>query len=511
MNLVPYVKAGYPVLYLVTAEESRAEIAILKMAQELKRNIKVWSHTEGMSTPDGKETEQIEDPVEALNRTKGDPPGTIFVMRDLHMFLTIPKTIRQMRDIARDFKQVQKTLIIVSAVKKIPPELERDVTVLEFDLPTREDIEQIFTALYNGNKKKIGDITADEQERIIQAAMGLTTVEAEAAFAKALVEHASNGTKGIPISKLVMNEKAITVKKTGILEYFEAKQTANDVGGLENLKDWLTTRSKAFSKAAREFGLPMPRGILLVGLPGCGKSLTAKAASNILGVPLIKFDVGRVFGGLVGESEANMRCAIQTAEAVGNCVLWIDEMEKAFSGMGGSGSNDGGTSQRVFGNFITWMQEKTTPCFIISTVNRIDGLPPELLRKGRFDETFFVGLPSTKEREAIIGIHIQKYKRKLSDFSDKEIAECVKYSEGFSGAELEEAVISGLYVAFHHERELTADDLVKAIKNTNPLSKSKAKELEAMAAWAESNAVNASRVEKKDKAAAQQAGRQLEI
>ena len=205
-----------------------------------------------------------------------------------------------------------------------------------------------------------------------------------------------------------------------------------------------------------------------------------------------------------------MRLAIQTAEAVGNCVLWIDEMEKAFAGMGGSGSNDGGTSQRVFGNFITWMQEKTTPCFIISTVNRIESLPPELLRKGRFDETFFVGLPSSKEREQIMRIHITKYGRKLESFSDKEITECVKASEGYSGAELEEAVVSGLYVAFAHERELQADDILKAVKNTNPLSKSKAKELEAMAAWAESNAINASKVESKKKEIAQ-AGRQLEI
>jgi len=510
MNLVPYIKACYPVLYLVTAEESRAELKILSTAKELKRNLLVWSHTEGFVKPDGSCQEQVEDPVQALLRAKNEQPGTILVMRDFHQFLTIPKTIRLMRDIARDFKQTQKTLVMISPVKKIPPELERDVTVLEFDLPKKEDIEQIWKALYEGNKKKIGDIDADEQERICQAAMGLTTVEAEAAFAKALVENATNGTKDTPISILVMKEKANAVKKSGILEYFEAKQTADDIGGLENLKSWLEMRGRAFSKQARDFGLPMPRGILLVGLPGCGKSLSAKAASNILGVPLLRFDIGRVFGGLVGESESNMRLAIQTAEAVGNCVLWIDEMEKAFAGMGGSGTTDGGTSQRVFGNFITWMQEKTTPCFIISTVNRIESLPPELLRKGRFDETFFVGLPSDKEREAIIGIHIQKYGRKLEDFDKKVIAKCVKASKGFSGAELEEAVVTGLYVAFHQERELTADDLLKAIQETNPLSKSKADELKHMADWAKSNALNASKVEEEEKAE-QQAGRQLEI
>lgn len=801
MNLIPYVKACYPVLYLVTPEESRAETMILNTCKELKRNLKVWSHTEGFISPLDPKAENrpgMEDPVGALDAAKGEKPGTIIVMRDLHQFLTIPKTIRQMRDIARDFKQTQKTLVIISPVKKIPPELERDVTVLEFDLPTKEDLNQIWKALYEGNKKKIGEISEDEQERIVQASMGLTTIEAEAAFSKAVVENATNGTKDTPISILVMKEKANAVKKSGILEYFEAKQTSNDIGGLENLKSWLEMRSRAFSKQAREFGLPMPRGILLVGLPGCiaegteivykrgkrcsgrtlkieelyakfhnikkgngggpswdqsiptlaqswdpetermifaeisnvvkkgekpcirittdiagsveltkdhpvltasgefceagdlsvgskllvrgsmlpqpgakkkriratnrvsldslpiwyksgsikkvtvdgktytykrqrkarlvieahmngmsldeylevlrsgpeeagslkvlsskfdvhhvdedpsndnisnlmvmltskhkdlhhhhdeskfnieyvkeatvtkivdagihetfdisirepgphnfstasgiilhncGKSLSAKAASNILGVPLIRFDIGRVFGGLVGESESNMRSAIQTAEAVGSCVLWIDEMEKAFAGMGGSGSTDGGTSQRVFGNFITWMQEKTTPCFIISTVNRIETLPPELLRKGRFDETFFVGLPSETERKAIIGIHIKKYGRDISNFDSKVLDKCVKDSKGFSGAELEEAVVTGLYAAFHQNRDLSAEDIHRAIKETNPLSKSKEDELKAMANWAKSNALNASRVVE-EKAAEQQAGRQLEI
>lgn len=512
MNLIPYIKAGYPVLYLVTAEESRAEITVLNAAKEVKRNVRVWSATEGFMDPDGKNPEGIEDPIKALNHIFSYPQPGIFVMRDLHSFFTAPKLLRQIRDIARDFKQAHKTLIIISPVKKIPPELERDITVLEFDLPTKEELKESFDTLYEGNKAKIGDIEADEQERIVQSAMGLTTVEAESAFSKAIVDYVMEDNKeGMPISRRVMKEKANAVKKTGILEYSEANQTANDVGGLDNLKTWLTMRERAFSKAAREFGLPMPRGILLVGLPGCGKSLSAKAASNILNVPLIRFDIGRVFGGLVGESESNMRMAIQTAEAVGSCVLWIDEMEKGFAGMGGSGSTDGGTSQRVFGNFITWMQEKTTPCFIISTVNRIDGLPPELLRKGRFDEIFYVGLPSAEEREEIINIHIRRYNRDIATFSKKDINQCVKASEGFSGAELEEAVVSGLYSAFHHDRDLTGIDILRAIKNTQPLSISKKEQMDAMTKWAENNAVNASTEAKSKEAKVAKGGRQLDI
>jgi SpoVK/Ycf46/Vps4 family AAA+-type ATPase len=344
--------------------------------------------------------------------------------------------------------------------------------------------------------------------------MGLTTTEAENAMAKCIVEYVNSqkDKKAVnSISKLVLKEKALAVKKSGILEYYPATQTAADVGGLENLIEWLNIRKEAFTARARDFGLPMPRGIILVGIPGCGKSLSAKACSNLWDVPLLKLDMGNIFGGLVGESERNMRTCIQTAEAIGSSVLWADELEKSLAGTGGNGSTDGGTTQRVFGTFLTWMQEKTCPCFVVATVNRIDGLPPELLRKGRFDEIFFVGLPTERERQIILNIHIKKYKRDAKNF-EKEMPEMVKASEGFSGAELEEAVVSGLYAAFYHKRDLTPEDVLKAIKNTNPLSKSRANEIQEMVKWAAENAVNASRVEDKEKASeTTTGGRQLDL
>lgn len=526
MNLIPHIKAQYSILYLVTPEEARAEKLILETAAACKRGLQVWSTTEGLRTfSKGKmDVEQVEDPIAALENMKGGPRETIYIVKDLP--INEDKVIRLLRDIARDFKQSKKTLIMLSPVRKIPSALERDLTVIEFDLPKRPDIESLFNTLYdNGTKEtieKLRKMTEDERERIIQAAMGLTTIEAENAMAKALVEFA-----GMPeaeranaaISKLVLREKAQAVKKSGILEYIESAQTTNDIGGLENLKAWLALRSKAFSSIARQFKLPMPRGILLAGLPGCGKSLSAKVASNILGVPLLRLDVGRVFGGLVGESEENMRRVIQTVEAIGNCVLWIDEMEKAFAGMGGS-STDGGTSQRVFGSFITWMQEKTAPCFIVATVNRIEGLPPELLRKGRFDEIFFVGLPQRKEREEILKIHVKKYGRKPEDFKSS-YENWVEESDSFSGAELEEAVVSGLYAAFGRHKDgedinkcvVKPADILLAIKQTNPLAKSRATELGAMAKWAGENAINASKLEKTGKKSEVQTtgGRQLDL
>lgn len=507
-NLVPYIKARYPVIYLNSSEEVRLEWHIIEAAQACGFNINIWSHTCGFVDGNSKTVANaIKDPIEALEYIiNSKEKKMIYVFRDLPLFFKGPPMIlRLIRDIARLFKDknVNKSLIITSPIYDVPKVIERDITVIDFELPTRKELENVFYSIYQGeNKKKIGELSDDEQERIIQATMGLTTVEAEDSIAKALINWSIDKHEK-SISSYVMKEKASVVKKSGVLEYFEASETVNDIGGLDNLKMWLNIRSKSFTKVARDYGLPIPRGILLAGLPGTGKSVSAKATSNILGIPLIKFDVGRVFGSLVGDSEKNMRNVIQTVDAVNNCVLWIDELDKAFAGMLSGGSGDSGTSQRVFGNFITWMQEKKSAVFVVATVNRINGLPAELLRKGRFDEIFFVGLPSDKEREEILKIHIKKYGRDPNKFNLKN---CIKNSDGFSGAELEEAVKSGLYNSFYHNRDLETDDILSAIKNTNALSVSKSEQLSEMIEWASSNAVNAS-----TNVSNNQAGRQLDF
>ena len=515
-KITNYIRASYPILWLQTHEESRAEREIFGVAKLLKRRLKVWSCTEGFRELGTMEQTACEDPIEALNTINTDTETSIiYVFRDLHVFFNVPRVLRLLRDISRDFKQGKKTLILLSPTSDIPIELERDIVMIDFKLPERDLVAQIFDSIYEQNeeiiKKDNGEIDSDERELIIQAALGLTTGEVENAISKAIVDRAKmdvpNDEKP-SISKLVMSEKAQSVRKTGILEYFEAPEQTSDIGGLENLKLWFNIRKNAFTIKAREFGLPMPRGIMLVGLPGCGKSLSAKAASNALGVPLIRFDIGRVFGGLVGQSEQNMRSAIGTIEAIGNCVVWIDEMEKAFAGAGGSGNSDSGVTQRIFGNFITWMQEKKSPSFIVATVNRIESLPPELLRKGRFDEIFFVGLPGPTEREAILKIHITKKKRDIKNFK---LQDCITESAGFSGAELEEAVVTGLYTAFYKDDELKDKYILKAIKETTPLSKSAKSSLEAMEKWASDNAVNASKLDILEKQLGSGAGRQIEF
>ena len=522
MDLTSYIKSCYSILYICSPEEARVELFVIKAAEELKRKLRVWSYTDGFKVLGGDKniTSNDIDPVNALIKIRDEVPekgGEIIVMRDLHMFLTNPKPIRLLRDIANIFKKNRKTLIIIGPIKKIPPELERDITVLELELPSKKEIKVIFDSLYSPPdpialatvRNAVGEISDDEQEKIIQSALGMTFSEIENTFSKSFIEY--NANKLVPISKLVVREKAIALKKSGILEYFEPKQTANDIGGLDNLKTWLKLRSKAFTKKAVEAGIPPSKGIIIAGIPGGGKSLAAKAASNILGLPLIRFDISRVYGGLVGDSERNVRVALQTIDTINNCIVWMDELEKCFSGANSGFSGDGGTGARVFGTFITWLQERTGSSFVIATLNRIEGLPPELLRKGRFDEIFFVGLPNAKEREQIFNVHLRLHNQSIDE---NELRECVKFSTGFSGAEIAETVVSGMYNAFDQDRKLCAADIIAAIKTTNPLSHSKEEELKAMVEWAKINAVNASKSDPDEEKTGSEfgsAGRQLQF
>ena len=494
-RLVSYFRAGYPLLYMVTAEEARAEAEIARaVTTPSVRRVKlyVWSTTEGLFdiTKPNQTNDKLKDPKAALEHLKATKEAkTVYVFRDLHAFFVAP-VVRLLRDLARDLKQIQSTIIIMSPVQKIPPELQRDAVQMDFELPTRDQIGQTFIKLYGGNKAKLEQkgllVTEDEQERIIDAAMGLTSTEAENAFSKAIVDSVTGGGR---ISQLVLKEKALAVKKSGVLEYFETTENLGSIGGLDVLKMWMQKRARAFTKKARAFGLPTPKGVLLSGIPGTGKSLAAKAASGIMQVPLIRFDISRVFGGLVGQSEEQMRTALQTIDAMGPCIVWVDEMEKAFAGAGGTGSGDSGVTRRVFGNFLTWMQEKTTPSFIIATTNSIAGIPPEMLRRGRFDENFFIGLPNTKEREQIFKIHLRKNNRHNRPI---DIGQCVAASNGYTGAEIEYSIADGLYTAFDKDRDLETEDIIQGIKSTNPISRAFAAELKDMIGWAQVNAVNAS-------------------
>lgn len=505
-RLLGYFRAGYPILYMVTAEEERAEQQLFTtilgkvpgkdITQSGRTKVQVWSCTEGMFSPGKKGTvrPELKDPSRMLDFIKGsEESGVVYIMRDLHSFFTGGAgmfVIRYIRDLARDLQNRMCNIVIIAPRPAIPPDLQRDVTLIEFDLPNRQQILGVFDSLYENNKKVLKgkvDVSEDDKEKIIEAAMGLTTTESKNAFSLALVD-AVNGRGSI--ADLVLQEKALTVKKNGIIEYFKTTENLDSIGGLDNLKEWLIRRSKAFSKKAKDYGLPTPKGALLVGVPGGGKSLAAKCASAIMQVPLLRFDISRVFGGLVGQSEEQMRTALQTIDAIGPCVVWIDEIEKAFAGSSSSGSSDSGVTRRVFGNFLTWMQEKTTPSFVMATANSIIGIPPEMLRKGRFDENFFIDVPGPIARNEILKIHLKRRNRANLPISFKEV---VQNSKGFTGAEIEASVVEGMFRAFEHDRDLETEDIVESLKATQPISVACADELSAMMKWAKTNAMAASK------------------
>jgi SpoVK/Ycf46/Vps4 family AAA+-type ATPase len=361
----------------------------------------------------------------------------------------------------------------------LPVELEKDVTVVEFPLPEADEIEETLervVAAVKDDAKVDSKLKKQDRELLVKSAQGLTLDEIENVFARSLV------TKRRFDLDAVLEEKKQIVRKSGLLEYYPAINKLEDVGGLELLKDWLEKRKAAFTDKAKKFGIPAPKGVLLLGVQGCGKSLVAKAIAAAWRLPMLKMDVGRIFGSLVGQSEENMRRAIRIAESVAPCVLWADELEKGFSGIAGSGVSDSGTTARVFSTFLTWMQDKTKPVFLIATANDVTKLPPEMLRKGRFDEIFFVDLPDDDEREQIFKIHLNRRERDPSKFDLKQLA---AKTSGYSGAEIEQIVVGSLYTAFDADRDIVTDDLLCEAKATIPLSVMMEEEIDELRTWAE--------------------------
>jgi SpoVK/Ycf46/Vps4 family AAA+-type ATPase len=483
------VKARYPLVYLVSSEEERVEKALKDLALRRERKLSAWSITRGFVQLAGEQRgSDVKDPLKALDHIMGAEGKGLYVLRDFHAFLDNAQVVRKLRDLAHALKESphSKSVLFLSPVLKIPPELEKEITVLDWDLPDRAEIDGIVGKLLSQLPAGVDPgMAASPQgrERIVEAALGLTYGEAEKVLAKSIVRN-----KTFDIGT-ILEEKKHIIRKSGILEYYETKESLDEIGGLETLKDWLQKRRGAFTQKARDFGLPLPKGILLVGVPGCGKSLTAKAVGAAWQMPLLRLDVGKIMGGLVGASEENIRKALKTAEAIAPTVLWLDEIEKGFSGTGSSNMSDGGTTSRVFGTFITWMQEKTAPVFVIATANDVRSLPPELMRKGRFDEIFFVDLPTRDERKTILDIHLKKKKR---DPSTLETNKAVDAMPEFSGAEIEQAVISALYDAFDADRELTAEGLLQAAREIVPLAVTMKEGIDTMRDWAKTRARAAS-------------------
>lgn len=479
------IRSRYPLIYIISWEEQRVLSSLKQLLSTYRqqRKLYTWSCTDGLCGENHKNIEDTTDLVKALDYMLTADETAIYILKDPHSWLDDPKVTRKFRDFYHTGRKSYKNIVIISPKSSLPQELSKEIVLIDYPLPSISELDKKLEELIRSVDSNPGvtiNITPETRESLLKAALGLTLNEAEHVFAKAIVKDKVLDEKDV---KEVLFEKQQHIKKTGILEYCDVFENMNDVGGLEYLKDWLYKRSKAFTFKAKQFGLPAPKGVLLLGVQGCGKSLCAKAMSSIWNLPLLKLDVGRVFSSYIGSSEENIRTVIKLAESVAPCLLWIDEVEKAFAGAKNSGSVDGGTTTRIFGTFISWMQEKKSPVFIVATANDVTSLPAEFLRKGRFDEIFFVDLPNVRERERIFEIHLNKFNRPALA-SPETLKTLAMATSGFNGAEIEHAIIEGLFEAFDDNKDLTADYILKAIQATIPLSQTMGEDVAKLRQWA---------------------------
>ena len=472
-------------------------------AQRTPRPVWTWTSALGLIDPEGKSIANTTNPVRALTHVAGVHDAGVFVFCDLHAYFGgehrqgEPAVVRTVRETALEFRHgdTSRALVLTSPVRIIPPELDELTHLLEFPLPDAAEIRALLETMIDSNStgpRRIAvDIDDAAREQLVHAALGLSMAEAENAFARAMVD---DGRLGAADVRVVLDEKRQIVRKSGLLDFVDADIDLDDVGGLCNLTRWLSRRVGSWLPSAAEYGLPDPKGVLITGVPGCGKSLTAKATAASWGLPLLRLDVGRIFSGLVGSSEHNLRAAISTAEAVAPCILWVDEIEKGFSNTTGTG--DSGTSARVFGTFLTWLQEKRHPVFVVATANNIDALPPEFLRKGRFDEIFFVDLPTVHEREVIWKLQITAKATPANGLGviaddGAAIGRLVAASDNHSGAEIEQAVIAALYEGYSEKRPVTAEIIEQVVEQMIPLAVTQAEEVHRIREWAAERAIGA--------------------
>lgn len=484
-----FVKAGYPILNLVSWEEERVENAVRSIGQNIygeSSTFSVWSCTDGNNSGSAgfNGTENL---VEALDRVMVEEGKGVYVFKDVNYFLDDPRIIRKLKDSYQKLRKTSKTVFVLSSSVSLPKELEKEIAVIDIDLPDRNETGKIFDYVIKSSTSESvwNSINPELSEACINALQGLGALEMELALRRTLVGRDELSEDAV---ETLLEEKAQLVRKSGTLDFVRDRVYIDKVGGLENIKEWLNTRHLAFSSRAREYGLDTPKGILLMGISGCGKSLCAKAIATSWNLPLLRLDLNQVYSETFGSPEEAFRRAIKTVEASAPCVLWIDEIEAGIT-RSGEKSGDSPTS-RIFGYFLTWMQEKSYPVFVTATANQIELLPPEILRKGRFDEIFFVTLPNQKERKEIFRIHLQNRGKNPGDFDLDSLA---KNTEGLSGSEIEQAVISALFESFSKEKELDDRELVIAASSIVPLSTTMREEISKLERWASNRAVKASR------------------
>ncbi len=430
------------------------------------------------------------EPAAMLANLEGITIEAAFILKDLHRHMDDPVVIRRLRDVGQRFATNKKTVILTAPKIEVPPELSSLVEFFELPLPDRQRLRQIIdetlvriSKTHTLQRKLDGKGLDDVAENL----RGLTEEEAERAISQALVTRYALAPELITD---VLEAKKALLKRSQMVEFVESSDSMGTVGGLENLKHWLGQRRGAWEESARQFGLESPHGVIILGVQGCGKSLCARAVAGEWQLPLVKFDTSAVYDKFIGETEKRIRKVFQVAEGLAPCVLWIDELEKVFAGSGpDSASADAGVSSRLLASFLSWMQDRKAPVFVAATCNNVTVLPPELIRKGRFDELFFVDLPNQSERKQILTIQLTKRKRNPADFDLDQVAIAAR---GYSGAEIDAAVQGALYAAYSEKKELTSQALIDALAHTVPLSTTRAEEIAALRDWARTRAVPAS-------------------
>jgi AAA+ superfamily predicted ATPase len=504
------INSSTPIVVMETVEEMRALSLVRSACSDLSLAVFEWTIADGLvrsgsvgAPPQtvaqtygdktaGHNTSMYNtaDPVQALANLEAMTVEAVFVLKDFHRHMDNPVVVRRLRDVGQKFSANRRTLVLTAPAIEMPPELASLVEFLDLPLPDcdrlREIIRETYTRLAGNHTLKL-QLDSSGVEAMADNLRGLTEEAAERAISQAVV-----GRLALSVDCItdVLDAKKALLKRSEMLEFVDTTDNMSSVGGLDNLKRWLELRRGAWDDQAVEFGLDPPKGVIILGVQGCGKSLCARAVAGEWKLPLVKFDTAAVYDKFIGETEKRIQKVFRVAEGLAPCVLWIDELEKVFAGSGpDSASADAGVSSRLLASFLSWMQERKAAVFVAATCNNVSVLPPELIRKGRFDELFFVDLPSAAERNQIFAIQLAKRKRNAANFDLDQVAEAAK---GFSGAEIESAVQTALYAAFARKQELSTDDLLTALSSTVPLSITRAEEIADLRAWAKDRAVWAS-------------------
>jgi ATP-dependent 26S proteasome regulatory subunit len=435
------------------------------------------------------------DPVQALANMESMTVEAVFILKDFHRHMDNPVIVRRLRDVGQKFSANRRTLVLTAPSIEMPPEIAGLVEFLDLPLPDaarlHEIIRETYTRMAGTHTLKL-QLDAQGVDAMAANLRGLTEEEAERAISQTVVGRLALSADCITD---VLDAKKALLKRSEMLEFVDTTDTMASVGGLENLKKWLAQRKSSWDDQAREFGLESAKGIIIMGVQGCGKSLCARSVAGEWKLPLVKFDTAAIYDKYIGETEKRIQKVFKVAEGLAPCVLWIDELEKVFAGSGpDSASADAGVSSRLLASFLSWMQDRKAPVFVAATCNNVNALPPELIRKGRLDELFFVDLPNQAERKQIFAIQLMRRKRKPADYDLDRIAAAAK---GFSGAEIESAVQGALYAAFSQKHELSDDDMLTALATTVPLSVTRAEEIGELRDWAKDRAVWASGQETK--------------